>query len=383
MPEAWASAWTCSLPSALPVMETSPEVLVSSRRVGPLTLSVRSKLPLTDGPIVQPAPAKAANSKPGRAAKLRCLIIPPCEFRAKGARLQPQSKACLRKIRGCTELCSERGMRSRAFLLRQCFVQRALAIAFEVQRDVGEAHALQGLRNRGAGFLRERAVHLFGRDFDARQLVVQSHAELPEAEFAKSRFAAFDQREALGSDFGAVGHAGGETRRGGAVPRGQAGALRELTNFRFAQAGIEQRGQHAMFFGGAMTGAKIERVVGIDAISRCGETALLRNCIEHGEELILAVKAAVGGVRAVCGILYLVRFDEFVMDLKGANEFVDGGAVMRRKAGRECGDRKSAVAERTLRGPRQVSGIGAAGERDDQGTGVGKAREKRRFFLFR
>src|SRR5258707_3398508 len=97
MPEAWASAWTCTLPSALPVMVTSPEVLVSSRRVGPLTLGVGSKLPLTDGPIVQPAPAKAANSKPGRAAKLRCLMIPPCEFRAKDACLQPQSKAGLKE----------------------------------------------------------------------------------------------------------------------------------------------------------------------------------------------------------------------------------------------------------------------------------------------
>src|SRR5712691_1020786 len=135
MPEAWASAWTCTLPSALPVMETSPEVLVSSRRIGPVTLSVRSKLPLTDGPIAQPALANAANAKPARAAKLRCLIIPPCEFRAKDARLQPQFKACLRKIRRYAELCSERWVRSRAFLLRQRFVQRALAIAFEVQRD--------------------------------------------------------------------------------------------------------------------------------------------------------------------------------------------------------------------------------------------------------
>src|SRR6266853_6207000 len=64
-------------------METSPEVLLSSRRIGPLTLSVRSKLPLADGPIAQPALARAANNKHARPADLRSVIVPPCEFRAK------------------------------------------------------------------------------------------------------------------------------------------------------------------------------------------------------------------------------------------------------------------------------------------------------------
>src|SRR5258708_38022188 len=116
-----------------------------------------------------------------------------------------------------------------------------------------------------------------------------------------------------------------------------------------------------MLVGGAMAGAKIKRVVGIDTISRCGETALLRDCIEQGEELVLAVKAAVGGVRAVRGIFHLVRFDEFVMDAEGTDEFVNGGAVVRRKARRDCGDRERTVAESTLRGPGQVRGVSAAG----------------------
>src|ERR1700730_12099918 len=118
-------------------METSPEVLLSSRRIGPLTLSVRSKLPLTDGPIAQPAPVAATNSKAARAAKLRCLIVPP--MRVQGKSRQPTVSPCLKKIRRCAELCSERGVRSRAFLLREGFVQRALTIAFEIQRHVSEA----------------------------------------------------------------------------------------------------------------------------------------------------------------------------------------------------------------------------------------------------
>ena len=73
------------------------------------------------------------------------------------------------------------------------FVERALAVAFEVERDVGEAGGLELLGDRGGHFGRERARHFVGSDFDAREFVVQAHAELPEAQVAQSGFAAFDQ----------------------------------------------------------------------------------------------------------------------------------------------------------------------------------------------
>src|SRR5260370_37729470 len=155
-------------------------------------------------------------------------------------------------------------MRSRAFLLRQRFVQGALAITFEVQRDISEGHALESLRNRGPCFSGERAVHLFGRDFDARQLVMQPHAELPKAEIAQRRFATFNQRKTLGSDLGAVGHTRGKRRGSGAIPSGQASALREWANFRIEQTAIEQWGQHAILLAGAMTAAEIDRTVRAD-----------------------------------------------------------------------------------------------------------------------
>ena len=132
-----------------------------------------------------------------------------------------------------------------------------------------------------------------------------------------------------------------------------------------------------------MAGAEVQRVVRIDAVGGGREAALQRHRVEHGKEFIFAKETTVGGVRAIRRIFQLVRFDEFVMDLEIADEFVDRGAVVRRKAGRECGDRKSAVAKRTLRGPRQVSGIGASGERDDQRACVGKTREERNFLLLR
>jgi hypothetical protein len=83
-------------------METSPEVLLSSMRIGPLTLSVRSKLPLADGPIVQPVLATAANSENAKPADLHCVIIPPCEFGAKSLFARLPSNADLKED---TEIC--------------------------------------------------------------------------------------------------------------------------------------------------------------------------------------------------------------------------------------------------------------------------------------
>src|ERR1700730_2994806 len=58
-PEERTSAWTWTLLSALPVMETLPDALASSRRIGAVTVSVRSKLPLAAGPMAQPVLARA------------------------------------------------------------------------------------------------------------------------------------------------------------------------------------------------------------------------------------------------------------------------------------------------------------------------------------
>jgi hypothetical protein len=72
----------------------------------------------------------------------------------------------------------------------------------------------------------EGARQFVGRDFHARQVGMEAHAELAEAEFAESGFAAFYQREAVRSHLRTVREAGSETCRSGAVPGRQAGALR-------------------------------------------------------------------------------------------------------------------------------------------------------------
>jgi hypothetical protein len=256
-----------------------------------------------------------------------------------------------------------------------------LAIAFEVERDVREPGLLERLRDGGGHFRGERAGHFFGRDFDAREFVVKADAELLKAEIAKGGFAALDKAEALGSYFCAVGHAGSEAGGGGAIPGGKSGALREMADFGFAQAGVEKRGEYAMPLGGAMAGAEIEGVVGVNAVGGGGETALPGEGVKDREKLVFTEEAAVGGIGAVCGIFHLAGFNECVMDAGGADEFFYGGPIVSGEAGRKCGDGQSVLAEDALRGPREVSRIGATGKGDNQRCVFSQAREENGFFL--
>src|SRR6266481_1669179 len=110
-----------------------------------------------------------------------------------------------------------RAQESGVLWLRKRFVQRALAIAFQVQGNIGEARSFESLRDTCGHFRGKGARHFFLSDFDARELVVQAHAELAEAEVAQRRFAALDQAEALGGDFRAIGDARSEARGSGTI----------------------------------------------------------------------------------------------------------------------------------------------------------------------
>src|SRR5208283_5468403 len=96
-----------------------------------------------------------------------------------------------------------RNLCSRGF--RQSFVQGALAIAFQVEGHVGETRCFQGAGDGGGHIRRERAGKFVRGEFDACQVVMETHAELAEAQFAEGRFATLDQRKAFGGDFRAVG----------------------------------------------------------------------------------------------------------------------------------------------------------------------------------
>ncbi len=76
-----------------------------------------------------------------------------------------------------------------------------------------------------------------------------------------------------------------------------------------------------MFVRGAMAGAKIVRVVCIDAVSDGAEIAGTCQSFHAIEEFVLAVVAAVGIVRNVKRILEFVRLDKLVANSGFAHEF--------------------------------------------------------------
>ena len=78
-PEARTSACTDTVRPAVPEMSTSPAALESSRRTGPVTVKVRTKLPPTDGPVLQPAETRTAASSTSGKLRFRWRAIPPPE----------------------------------------------------------------------------------------------------------------------------------------------------------------------------------------------------------------------------------------------------------------------------------------------------------------
>src|ERR1700722_496705 len=164
-PETRTSAWTWTLLSLLPTTETSPATLLNSSRMGPETSRERSKLPETDGPMEQPAKAKAKIRSAMCTACLRCRVIAP-----------PAPTVALSKPSLIDTQIWEKMFRiPRAFgtsLPRKAFIQRALPVAFEIQRNVGEARGFQARRNQGSHFPRHCARHFFRGDLDARKLFV-------------------------------------------------------------------------------------------------------------------------------------------------------------------------------------------------------------------
>src|SRR5437870_2170281 len=196
-------------------------------------------------------------------------------------------------------------------------------------------------------------------------------------------FPAFAQRQPLASHFASVGEARGKASGGGTVPGGETGAAREPANLRFGKAHIEERRKDLMLGGGAMAGAKIERVVSVHAIGDGGKAARTGQFIQYREKLVLAEIAAVGLVRAVGGVFHLVRLDKLVAQRQLFCKLLDHFSVVRGKTRRKSGDRQGPLAKSTVRGPCQIGRIRASRKRHDERRDPREARQEKLLFLFR
>src|SRR5260370_41343574 len=94
--------------------------------------------------------------------------------------------------------------------------------------------------------------------------------ELAENQEGQFGYTTLFRSKTLGRNLRAVGYAGSQASGGGAVPSGQTGAPREKANLGFAEAGFEKRSKNLVLRGGAVAGARIEGVVGVDAVGYGG-----------------------------------------------------------------------------------------------------------------
>src|SRR5713226_1861967 len=230
--ETRTSPWMWTLPSEAPVIRMSPAAFANSSRTGPCTEIVRSKLPSALGPTSQAASPKARATAAIPVMAALCFVI---AFQAPCSAFVPP----YRKIRNPGGLCSLGRFGAAIALCGQSLVQRALSVAFEIQRNKGESHRFEPGRDFRSHRRRECASHFVGGDLDARQLVMQTNTELPESQIPEGSFSALDKAEAFRCYLRAIRNARRQARGRGAVPCGQPRSLRELANFDLAQAGVQ------------------------------------------------------------------------------------------------------------------------------------------------
>lgn len=97
-------------------------------------------------------------------------------------------------------------------------VERAGAVALEIQGHIGEA---EGFETRGNALRQldiKRPRQLIAVNFDAGEIAVSAKSELPETQIAQKRFAAFDARQQFRRDGCSISDARREASRGRAIP---------------------------------------------------------------------------------------------------------------------------------------------------------------------
>src|SRR5436190_2576441 len=117
-------------------------------------------------------------------------------------------------------------------------VERSLPIAFKIQGYILEPQFLEDVCKFPRHLHAQRLLHFLRRDLDARDLSVEPHAELPEAERLELFLAVLDSLDVLDGHRSSVRNAGTEASGGGTIPSGQTRHARKLADFRLRQLRI-------------------------------------------------------------------------------------------------------------------------------------------------
>ena len=260
------------------------------------------------------------------------------------------------------------------------FIQRALAVALQVEGHVVEAKRFEDFDEFGGHFRLERLREFFDSHFNADQIAMEASAELAESECLQRFFTILDCLDSFLGDFGAIGDAGTETGGGGTVPGGKASEATEFANFGFAEPGFDERSFDVVSLGGALAGTPVAEVVDIDPVDYVGDAAFFADFIEAAKQLVLAVEAPVLVVLDVVRVFEFKGFDVFVADGKPGGEFLGIAFVGSGDGGGIGSNGDGFVTESLDGGPGEISRVGPSGVGNNDFAHIFENREKGCFF---
>src|SRR5438876_182971 len=120
-----------------------------------------------------------------------------------------------------------------------------------------------------------------------------------------------------------------------------------------------------MLLGRPLAGTKIALVVEIHAIGDGIETMFAAVALHDGEELVFAVEAALCVIAGIIWIFQLLRLDDLAGNVLFLREKQGVFKLSSRQRGRIGDERQHVLAQRLMRGMRQISGVHASGVRDE------------------
>src|SRR5580658_1326304 len=168
-------------------------------------------------------------------------------------------------------------------LRRQQAVHRPGAKAFQIESHKLEAESFEYFRELPGHIGIERPLQFLASDFNADDLAVVTHAELPEPQRPQRVFTLLHHPEGLSGNRPSIFDAGREAGRSRLVPDAQAGTSREGANLFFGEARIQQRSDDVVRARSLLAGTEVALVVEIYAV-RDGVKATRRAQFFHQGE---------------------------------------------------------------------------------------------------
>ena len=190
-----------------------------------------------------------------------------------------------------------------------------------IQRDKSKAGASYGIQHLHTKRISDGSNQIWGRQLDARNIVVVSNPQLGEAELPQCRLGAVDLAELGRGDHMVVRNPRREARCSRLVCHLQTQSARHRTHCQLGHASIGERPEDIVVDRGTRTwSVRSPGIVGVLSVRNGIQLVLLGDpIIDPAEEFLLAVEAPIGPVGLILRTLSFVRHHlyELYADLAG------------------------------------------------------------------